>query len=231
MNMKPIKPIEPMSQSTLERLKNNYILQAWLVLVLAFCFGGALAGVHVTLSPTIEQNKLNETLQKIPELVLSESQKQQLESQNKSLAVKSHSIGVEKPGKKTFYSVYEARLPNGEAAGWVAKASGQGYADKIELLVGLDPDIRKITGIFVLDQKETPGLGNKIVTEKWRSQFENTPLDTPLEVVKSGKKHPTEIDAITGATISSRSVTNLINTTVKDIREPLLSMASGKEVK
>ena len=51
------------------------------------------------------------------------------------------------------------------------KTKGQGYADTIERLLGLSTDFRSITGLFVLDQKETPGLGNKIITDAWRSQF------------------------------------------------------------
>ena len=68
--MKPIEPMEPMPPSTLERLKNNNIIQAWLVLFLALCFGSALAGVQMTLGPKIEINKINETREKVPELVL-----------------------------------------------------------------------------------------------------------------------------------------------------------------
>jgi electron transport complex protein RnfG len=113
-------------------------------------------------------------------------------------------------------------------AGWVAKTAGQGYADKIEMLVGFDPLVREITGIFVLEQKETPGLGNKIVTEEWRRQFAAKPTDKPLAAVKGKAKADNEIDAITGATISAKAVTDIINTAVKDLRDPLTAKAKGQ---
>ena len=94
-------------------------------------------------------------------------------------------------------------------------------ADKIELLVGFDPGMDTITGLFVLDQKETPGLGNKIITPKWRGQFIGRQLATPLAAVKGGAQKAHEIDAITGATISSKSVVNIINTAAVDLRAPL----------
>ena len=205
-------------------LKDNNIVQAWLVLLLAVFFGVALAGVQLTLGPAIENNKINETRQKVPELVAVSP------AEAAFLDIVSKSVYVDKAGKKVVYNVFETKA-DGETVGWVAKTAGQGYADKIELLVGFDPGLSMITGLFVLDQKETPGLGNKISTPEWRSQFVNKPINTPLEVVKTGASADNEINAITGATISSRSVTGIINTAVKDLKEPLSDGTVTKENK
>jgi electron transport complex protein RnfG len=137
------------------------------------------------------------------------------------------SVGVDKAGKTIRYSVFEAKT-EGQLAGWVVKTAGQGYADKIEMLIGLDPMIEKITGIFVLDQKETPGLGNKIVTDEWRSQFLAKSTAQPLATVKSKASAGNEIDAITGATISSKAVTDIVNAAVHNLRNPLIEKAKGK---
>ncbi|MBF0451409.1 MAG: FMN-binding protein [Candidatus Magnetomorum sp.] len=220
--MKPIEPMEPMASSTLDRIRNNYIVQAWLVLILALCFGASLAGIQLALGPLIEANKINETLQKVPKMVLGVEKAAEALKNDQQLAVESHTIAVEKNKRKILYNVFEARHPDGQAAGWVAKAIGQGYADKIELLLGIDPALTTITGLFVLGQKETPGLGNKIITDDWRKQFLNKNTKTPLSVTKEGAKAAHEIDSITGATISSRAVCSIINTTVKDLRAPLL---------
>ena len=48
-----------------ENVKTNFISQTWLVLLLAICFGALLAGIQITLGPTIEANKINETLEKV----------------------------------------------------------------------------------------------------------------------------------------------------------------------
>ncbi len=213
-----------MEQSFGQRLKNSNIVQAWLVLTLALLFGAALAGIQISLAPTIEANKINETRQKVPELIFGKAKAMEMAAQKKNLQVTSQFIAVEKQGKKVYYNIFKADL-DGKCVGWVAKTKGQGYADKIELLIGLAPDAETITGLFILDQKETPGLGNKIVTEKWRSQFTGKPTGTRLTVTKTGVGTDTEINAVTGATISSRSTVNIINAAIGDLKGPLTAKA------
>ncbi len=196
------------------------------MLVLAVGFGVSLAGVQLVLGPVIESNKLNETLEKVPELVLGNFLAAKMASENQTLEIVARQVTVKKPDRAKFYSVYEARY-QGDLKGWVVKTKGQGYADTIELLLGLSPDFRSITGLFVLDQKETPGLGNKIITDAWRRQFVDAPADRTLVVIKSGASRPGEIDAVTGATISSRSVTAMINTAIGDLRNPLITAPSS----
>lgn len=214
-----------MEQSFGQRLKENNIVQAWLVLTLALFFGASLAGIQLSLAPTIEANKINETRQKVPELIFGKAKALEMAEQERLIEATPQTLAVEKHGKKIFYSVFETRV-DGELAGWVVKTAGQGYADKIELLIGLDPKAEKITGLFVLDQKETPGLGNKIVTEGWRAQFVGKATDRPLAATKAGAKAANEIDAVTGATISSKSVSTIINTAVSDLKGPLAAKAS-----
>lgn len=213
--------MEPMPPSMMARLKDNKIIQAWLVLLLTLCFGSSLAGIQLTLGPRIEENKINETLEKVPELVLGKEQAQTLSQEGKTLEIRPQTIVVPKNGRQTAYSVFEAADAGKSPLGWVVKAGGQGYADKIELLLGLDPSGENISGIFVLEQKETPGLGNKIITEEWRSQFIGKNTTRPLMVVKDKADDADEISAITGATISSRSVATIVNTAVADLKGKL----------
>ncbi len=201
--------------------KNSNLFQAWLVLVLAILFGTALAAVQAALGPKIEENKLAETLERIPSLVLGEDAAQKLLLSGKALDILPRTMELDKEGVKKFYTLYDVYFQDGTNAGLVAKASGQGYADKIELLVGFDVQASSLTGLFILDQKETPGLGNKIIDKSWRDQFVSKPTSERLIVVKGragGKKEIDEIDAISGATISSRSVTAIVNTVVNDLK-------------
>lgn len=201
-------------------IRNSNLVQAWLVLVLATLFGTALAGIQVKLGPVIEANKTRETMEKIPGLVLDPSKDSGKEADD--LTIQSRVIKIEKNGIHKFYPVYDLVLKNGSLAGHVAKATGQGYADKIEILVGLDARGTTIKGLFIIDQKETPGLGNRILEKPWRNQFVDKPTGVPLVVVKgtAGKAH--EIDGISGATISSRSVAQIVNTTLADIGPHLI---------
>jgi electron transport complex protein RnfG len=82
-----------------DRFQNSYILQAWLVLTLAIVFGISLSAVQIKLGPRIAANKVNETLEKIPEVVLGKEQALKFSEAGKTLSVKPHSIEVEKKGK------------------------------------------------------------------------------------------------------------------------------------
>jgi len=197
--------------------KNSNFAQAWLILVLALIFGAALAAVQVNLSQTIRNNKLKETLERIPELVWGAAKAAKIGNQDPALDITPGKVTVEKDGKTSKYQIYRVSHA-GRLAGWVIKTGGQGYADKIEILIGLDSDGQTITGIFILEQKETPGLGNKITLASWRNQFIRKSTAMPLTVVKDRSQTSNSIDAVTGATISSRSVTGIVNRTIGDIK-------------
>jgi electron transport complex protein RnfG len=93
---------------------------------------------------------------------------------------------------------------NGELLGYIARAEGRGYGGTITLLVGVTIDGR-VKKVRVLSHSETPGLGARIAEEDFLSQFENRTVDKVLLRREGG-----EIDAVSGATISSRGVVNAV---------------------
>jgi electron transport complex protein RnfG len=99
-----------------------------------------------------------------------------------------------KVGEK--YEVYS----NGILVGYAALASAKGYSSQIQLVVGIDLDNR-IAGVAVISQQETPGLGTKVADESFLSQFHGMSADGILLRKFGGK-----IDAVTGATVSSKAV-------------------------
>lgn len=196
----------------------NYIAQAWLVILLALVYGGALAGVHVGVSGRILENKRNETYDQIPQLVPGAVEDQTREHD------------VEGINGRTSV-VYEARDEDCVRIGWILLGRGQGFADRIDLLVGLNAQLTTIRGMFVLDQRETPGLGNYIMDAKrFGNQFVGKRADSPLVVVKSDPDPECEIQALTGATISSESVSDIINDTVANFRHPILTQLATARV-
>ena len=192
-----------------------YVRQAWLVILLGLLFGTALAGVETGLGPQIKANKENETKQQVPVLVPG--------------AVLEKSERIEfKDEQGRDIVIYKAVGEDGTLKGWVITARGQGFADVIEVLVGLDPKAETITGLFVLEQKETPGLGNFITDgPKFRDQFHGKPTSPALEVNKKEQELPHEVKPLTGATISSRSVCNIVNAEVARQKARLKRMAAG----
>lgn len=194
--------------------RGGYIRDAWLVIGLALLFGGALAGVQTALSGKIVENKQQETYSVIPDLVEGADASQTVE-----LVVKG------KDGNEA--RVYKVMGPDGTHRGWVVPMQGQGFADRVEILVGLDAGLGTITGLYVLDQKETPGLGDYITSESFRDRFRGRPADAALVIVKGEPKAENEVKALTGATISSESVAGIVNEALANLREPILTQSGG----
>ena len=118
--------------------------------------------------------------------------------------------------------VFKCFNADDELTGWALPGEGFGFQDKIKLVVGLSPDGSKITGLKVVDNKETPGLGNKIDNDKWSGQYKNLNASKTVAVVKGQRKiEQNEIQAITGATISSEAVTRIANEMIAEIRPKL----------
>jgi electron transport complex protein RnfG len=112
-----------------------------------------------------------------------------------------------------YKRVYVGRDENGETTGVAISRGESGFQDVIMVIFGHDPATGKLSGMKILDSKETPGLGDKIFKDmEFVDQFFAGP-ETPLLAVKagSGKGKPNEIDMITGATISSKAVIQIIN--------------------
>lgn len=109
----------------------------------------------------------------------------------------------------------------GKRLGVAVTAQEPGFQEEILLMIGFDPATGVLTGMKVLDQKETPGLGDKIEREPgFGRQFPGrmTPL---LGVRGPPGRDSSEVQTITGATISSRAVIRIINHAVERWR-PLL---------
>ena len=102
---------------------------------------------------------------------------------------------------KDSIEIYPALFDGNHIGTAVVASSENGYNGLIKVMVGFDPD-GTIRNIAVLEQKETPGLGTKIKNEKFIRQFRGKhPSTFDLRV----KKDKGEVDAITGATITTRA--------------------------
>lgn len=104
----------------------------------------------------------------------------------------------------------EAKDASGAVIGYVITAtSSQGYGGDITLSMGITND-GVINGIEFLELSETAGLGMKADTEEFKSQFKGMQVAN-VSYTKTGKQADYEIDAISGATITTSAVTNIVN--------------------
>jgi len=113
------------------------------------------------------------------------------------------------------YTVYFIKDASGKFRGACILTSGSGYQGEIKILIGLSYDFKHLKGIEVLENIETPGLGGEISKKYFRKQFKGLIFPPRIKCVKGRKnKRNNEIQAITGATISSSSVTRIVNRTL-----------------
>jgi electron transport complex protein RnfG len=118
--------------------------------------------------------------------------------------------------KEDNFRIYEGKTSSGGTLGYAIYTSGAGFQDKIVVIFGVDKDFSNILSLKVLEQKETPGLGAKIMDENAFLQFwKNKSLAKELTYAKPAKPKAnlgeSEINAISGATISSKAVVGIIN--------------------
>lgn len=103
-----------------------------------------------------------------------------------------------------YYEYYD----RGKVSGVAFEMRGAGFWGPISALVALRPNLNIIKGIEILHQEETPGLGGRITEDEFKGQFKGKPVIPEIS-----------IDAITGATMTSRAFKKIINENVKSFRE------------
>jgi electron transport complex protein RnfG len=192
----------------------HFIQQSWLLIVASFCFGLLIAVTNASLSPRIEKNKIN----KFNDLALG------LLPDAKDFVPLDKQVEVQGiRGKTDQVTIYKAISETGECVGWSFTAAGSGFADKIELVIAVDKDFKKLAGFDCLASNETPGFGDRIKNNYYRGQFQGAPAGK-LMLIKAGdpEKIDSEIVAITGATVSSEAVIKIINHYITRVREQML---------
>jgi electron transport complex protein RnfG len=180
-----------------------------LVLTLAIAgliSGIAIIGIYESTLPTITANKARELREAVFKVLPGVTQMQALVYRDGEL------VTVDAPDKDepVVYGGYDDAR---EFVGYAMPAAGPGFQDTIAILYGYKPEEKQVVGMEVLESRETPGLGDKIYKDAvWVAGFSALSVEPEIVAVKKGtKSNPNEIDAITGATISSKAVVRIIN--------------------
>jgi electron transport complex protein RnfG len=181
------------------------IVKISLNLVVVYVVGGALlAAVYVNTSPIISKNAVKEKKVALEKIMPEANQ-------------------IEKIGDWTTHeknAEYFIAKKDSRVCGYIIESYGKGYSGLINVLIATDT-IGKINKINILSHSETPGLGDQIETGWFKNQFTGKNYDR-MKVIKA----PTQenIQAISGATISSRAVTE---DAVKNALEQLARVQKG----
>ncbi len=112
---------------------------------------------------------------------------------------------IEKDGNS--YTYYEGFSAEESLAGYVFRTSAKGYGGDIAVMVGVKTD-GTVAGVNILSISETAGLGMNAKNESFLSQFLGK--SGTIGVLKNGSSE-TEIQALTGATITSKAMASAVN--------------------
>ena len=117
--------------------------------------------------------------------------------------------------------VYRA-MKGGEPIGWAVRLASRGYGGPMQLVIGLDTS-GSVTGVSILSQAETPGLGTKVLTEKdFLEQFVQLPGGFTDADVRA-------LDVISGSTKSSNGVRNGVAAAGRVYADVLSAQEGGAE--
>lgn len=188
---------------------------AW-KLLLTLGGGGAVAGLllvvaHQWTQPRITAHKARVLADAVREVLHGPARYDTLYVHEGALSLEPPK-GVPADDLERVYLGYDA---DDRPVGFAIAAAQPGFQDVVRLIIGYDPHEHRVLGMKVLDNKETPGLGDRIEKDPaFAGQFAGRLA--PIVGVKkgAGTGDPHEIDMITGATISSRAVLRIIDDAV-----------------
>ena len=176
--------------------------------------GFALVGIYLFTAPIIEANKAEALRQAIFLVVPGSKSYQTLELQDSGLVTLNPEEEKNKKGGERIYAAFDA---SGKLLSFAIPGAEPGFQDLIQGIFGYRPDERVIVGFEVLDTKETPGLGDKIIKDQhFRSSLTTLKVDPEIVAVKPGEKTAAnQVETITGATISSKTVIKMLEKTIR----------------
>ena len=113
---------------------------------------------------------------------------------------------------------YYIAIKGGETAAYIFTESAKGYGGDVSVMTAVKPD-GTVAGVAILDvSNETPGLGQNAAKESFYSQYAG--LKKGVSLLKNGAKaENNEVDAVTGATITSTAVTRAVNAALDDFEK------------
>ena len=193
--------------------------------LIGFFSGLVLVLTYLTTLPAIEANKAEALEQAIFEVLPHTKSYIPLSFENGSLSEVESEINSPKE------LIYLGIDSLGSHTGFAIPGEKAGYQDLIKVLYGFRPENQTIIGMQVLESKETPGLGDKIFKDAdFRQNFKSLDAKGSIVLVKKGEKRErNEVEAISGATISSKAIARLLDESVNEWRGPIMDYRQREE--
>ena len=181
------------------------IVPTVVMLLICIVVTGALAGTNLLTKTKIKEIEKSQENESMAEVLKADTYKE--------VKDKDKTYNIAKNGDKTV--------------GYIFVTTEKGYGGEVKVMTGIKPD-GKISAVKVLDATtETPGLGQNTGKEEWYKQYGGLSAKSEVKVVKSGaSKKDNNVDAVTGATISSKAVTKAVNNAV-DLYNEIVKKGDG----
>ncbi|NWO22280.1 RnfABCDGE type electron transport complex subunit G [Oribacterium sp. oral taxon 102] len=188
--------------------KNSFVRDACVLCLITLISGLLLGGVYGMTKETIYLANNAATIASYKEVMPAADYDSEQFAAALTEAMEAGGISADNGGAK-LSSVVAAKDAGGAEIGYILKGKAAGYGGDVVVVVGVKPDLT-ISGIsFPETLPETAGLGQKATEPAFYEQFAGK--GTKLSVKKGGGAGENEIDAISGATITSTAVVNVVN--------------------
>lgn len=187
--------------------------------------GLALVSIYLGTLPMIEANRAQALEQAVLKVLPGTSAFKPVTLRDGALVEVTSDAPASPPGETVYRGFDEQGNPTGVAI----PTEGAGYADTVKVLYGLNPRQGEIVGLEVLESRETPGLGDKIIFDPaFHSNFKALQVKPQIQLVKQGEKTaPHQVEGISGATISSKAIVRMLQESVRQWY-PALAPAAGE---
>ena len=190
-------------------MKKNTILKDALILTVITLIAGGLLGLVYEVTKKPIANQQEKAKQEAYKAVFedADSFEVSVEAEDADLAAALKEQGFE---AQKINEIMEAKDASGETLGYAVNVTtSEGYGGDITFSMGVQLD-GTLNGISILSISETAGLGMNATKDEFKNQFSDKNAES-FEVTKAGASADNEINAISGATITSKAVTGGVN--------------------
>ena len=188
--------------------KDSFVKDALILTAITLVSGLLLGAVYGLTKDQIEAINNASTIASYQQVMAAETYDDETYSEALETAKTEGTVAADNGGAELI-SVVAAKDASGAEIGYIVKAQAAGYGGNVVVVIGVDSDL-KVTGIsFPETLPETAGLGQRALEPAFYEQFAGK--GTSLSVKKGGGAGENEIDAISGATMTSTAVVNSTN--------------------
>lgn len=191
-------------------MKNKFLKNCLALFVITLVAGVSLAFVNEVTKEPIAKAQDKARLEAY-EVVYPNAEFKVMDNSDEILKASSKSLEKENLSQCSVDDVLSVMDKNGNLIGYVFSAtSPSGYGGDIKVAIGVSNKTNKITGFTVLSHSETAGLGAKATEDEFKSQFIGKSANG-INYTKNGASNDAEIDALSGATITSNAVCEAVD--------------------